>query len=284
MKSIKVLTLAFLLPAIAGAEITAREVIERIKQNVGVPWRDQTVDTIKAGDPETPITGIATTMMATFDVLKQAAASGKNLVITHEPTFYSHLDQTDTLRKESDPVWADKEKFIRDHKLVVFRFHDHWHMRKPDGIREGMTRALGWEKYEDSEMPALYTLPETTLDRLAANVKKSLNVRVLRVVGPRDMKATKVALLPGASGSTAHRRMLQRDDVEVLAIGEVPEWETTLYVDDAIAQGKRKALILIGHTPSEQRGMANCATWLKTFIKDVPIEFVPSREPFWTPR
>jgi hypothetical protein len=98
------------------------------------------------------------------------------------------------------------------------------------------------------------------------------------------MKATKVALLPGASGSAAHRRMLQRDDVEVLAIGEVPEWETILYVDDAAAQGKKKALILIGHTPSEQAGMANCATWLKTLMKDVPVEFVPSAEPFWSPR
>jgi len=284
MDVIKLVILAVSLSTTARTEVVAREVIERIKQHVGVQWREQTVDTIKAGDPETRVTGIATTMMATFDVLRRAAAAGKNLIITHEPTFYSHLDQTDTLRKENDTVWADKEKFIRDHKLVVFRFHDHWHMRKPDGIREGMTQALGWQKYQDSATPALYTLPETTLERLAGSITKSLNVRVLRVVGPRDMKVSKVALLPGASGSAAHRRMLQRDDVEVVAIGEVPEWETILYVDDAAAQGKRKALILIGHIPSEQAGMANCAEWLKTFIKDVPVEFVPAAEPFWTPR
>ena len=36
--------------------------------------------------------GIATTMMATLDVMKRAAAAGKNMVITHEPTFYSHQD------------------------------------------------------------------------------------------------------------------------------------------------------------------------------------------------
>src|SRR4051794_16001717 len=72
--------------------LTARAVIERIQKQVGVPWRAQTVDTIKAGSPETPVTGIATTFMATFDVLQRAAAAGKNLVITHEPTFYSHED------------------------------------------------------------------------------------------------------------------------------------------------------------------------------------------------
>jgi hypothetical protein len=72
--------------------------------------------------------------------------------------------------------------------------------------------------------------------------------------------------------------------VEVLVIGEVPEWETIEYVSDAAAEGKRKALILMGHIPSEQAGMENCAEWLKTFIKDVPVAFVPAAEFFWTPR
>jgi hypothetical protein len=30
--------------------------------------------------------------------------------------------------------------------------------------------------------------------------------------------------------------------------------------------------------------MENCADWLKTFIKDVKIGFVPTAEPFWMPR
>ncbi len=261
---------------------TASQIIERIKAQVGVPWRAQTVDTIKSGDPETPVTGIATTMMATYDVLQRAAAQGRNLVITHEPTFYSHLDSTEALK--NDPVWQEKEKFIREHKMVVFRFHDHWHMRRPDGILQGMTNALGWQKFRNPDMPALYTMPETTLNALAATIRKQLNVQVLRVVGTPSMKLTKVALLPGAGGAASHRAMLQRSDVEALAIGEVPEWETIEYVADAVAQGKRKALILIGHIPSEQAGMENCADWLKTFIQDVPVTFVPAMEPFWVPR
>jgi putative NIF3 family GTP cyclohydrolase 1 type 2 len=98
------------------------------------------------------------------------------------------------------------------------------------------------------------------------------------------MKVTNVALLPGAGGPLGHRRVLQRDEVEVLLIGEVPEWETIEYVSDAVAQGKRKALILVGHIASEQPGMENCAEWLKTFVKDVPVGFVPTVEPFWMPR
>ena len=30
--------------------------------------------------------------------------------------------------------------------------------------------------------------------------------------------------------------------------------------------------------------MKECAAWLKTFITEVPVEFVPAGEPFWTPK
>ena len=72
-------------------------------------------------------------------------------------------------------------------------------------------------------------------------------------------------------------------DVEVLLVGETREWETVEYVADAVTEGKRKALIVIGHVPSEQAGMEECARWLKTFIKNVPVEFVATKQPFWTP-
>ena len=125
--------------------LTAGQALQRIQQQTGVTAKSDTVDTIKAGSPDTPITGIATTFAATLDVLQRAAASGKNLIVTHEPTFYNHLDKTADL--ESDAVLAAKQAFIKEHHLVVFRFHDTWHARRPDGIFEGMTSALGWEKY-----------------------------------------------------------------------------------------------------------------------------------------
>ena len=78
----------------ADSPLTVGQVIERIQKNLGVPWRTPTVDTLKAGTPDTPVQGIATTMMATFDVLQRAAKAGRNFVITHEPTFYNHEDTT----------------------------------------------------------------------------------------------------------------------------------------------------------------------------------------------
>ena len=270
-------------PLLAQNKPTAREIVQRIQKNVGVPWTTPTVDTFKAGNPDEPVTGIAVTMMATLDVLERAAASGNNFVITHEPTFYNHLDQTAQLEKQHDAVLAEKQKFIRDHHLVVWRFHDHWHARKPDGILLGMTHALGWEKYQNPEHQFLFTLPETTLEQLAEQVKRKLDVRALRVVGDPNMKLTKVGFLPGAAGSERQIQALERPDVEALLIGESPEWETVEYVADAATEHRHKGLVIIGHVKSEQAGMEECTRWLKTFVTDVPVTFVPAPEPFWLP-
>jgi putative NIF3 family GTP cyclohydrolase 1 type 2 len=261
---------------------TAQEVIAAIQEHVGVPWKTDTVDTFKAGNPETRVTGIAVTMMATLDVLQRAAVKGENLVITHEPTFYNHLDRPDGM-DESDAVWKEKREFIEKNGLVVWRFHDHWHLRNPDGILAGMVKALGWEKYQSAENPHLFAMPETSLEKLAADVAKRLETPVLRVVGNPEMRVSKVALSPGAAGFQRETHALEMDNVEVLLVGETREWETVEYAADAVTEGKKKALIVIGHVPSEQAGMEECARWLKTFVKNVPIEFVATKQPFWTP-
>jgi len=261
---------------------TAREVVAAIQEHVGVPWQAETVDTFKAGNPETRVTGIAVTMMATLDVLQRAAANGQNLIITHEPTFYDHLDRPQGM-EESDAVWKEKQAFIEKNGLVIWRFHDHWHRRNPDGILAGMVKALGWDKYQSAENPHLFTVPETTLEKLAADVAKRLETPVLRVVGNPEMKVTRLALSPGSAGFERETHALELENVEVLLVGETREWETVEYAADAVTEGKRKALIVIGHVPSEQAGMEECARWLKTFLKDVPIEFVATKQPFWTP-
>ena len=76
----------------SGAAITAQDIVDRIRKNVGVEWSGDTVDTFKAGDPATVVTGVVTTSMATLDVLQKAVQAGANLVVTAAPTFYSRAD------------------------------------------------------------------------------------------------------------------------------------------------------------------------------------------------
>ena len=287
IKPIRVgVALAVLLLGVSGVDAqehrtTARELVAEIQKQVGVEWKKDTVDTFKAGNPDTPVTGVAVTMMATMDVLQRASAKGLNFVITHEPTFYAHLDTPEGI-PESDAVWAEKRAFIEKHGIVVWRFHDHWHMRKPDGIEAGNVHALGWEKFQRADNQYLFVIPETTLKELAKQVSQKLGSSVVRVVGDPAMKITKVAFSPGAAGSPREIHALEQDDVQVLMVGETREWETVEYAADAVSEGRKKALIVIGHIPSEQPGMEECARWLKGFVKGVPVEFVPAKQPFWT--
>ena len=263
--------------------ITAREIVERIKEKVGCEWSEQTVDTFKAGDPDAPVNGIATTFMATVDVLRRASQAGLNFVITHEPTFYNHPDDTSGLA--GDAVLAAKQAFLAESGLVVWRFHDHWHRRTPDGILEGVVQVLGWEACQREGDQQSFDLPETTLGELAATMASRLGSRAPRVVGDPAMVVTKVALCPGAAPWSAHLRLLQREDVEVLAVGESREWEAVEYVRDAAALGMKKALVVLGHAASEEPGMARLARWLSGFVGEVPVEFVPAGSPFaaWRP-
>jgi putative NIF3 family GTP cyclohydrolase 1 type 2 len=265
----------------SSAPLTAADAIKRIIAATGATPPPGTVDTIKAGDPNTVVTGIATTFLDTWQVLEKAVADHKNLVITHEPTFYNHPDDMTVLG--DDPVQAQKLAYIKEHHLVVWRFHDTWHLRKPDGILEGVIDEFGWKPYQSSADPHLFTLPQTTLTQLAATLRAKAGSRLMRVIGDPNMPVTQVALLPGASGLTRQVKMLERDDVQVLVAGEAAEWETVEYARDAAAQGRHKALILLGHEVSEEAGMRYCAEWLKSVLPGVPIEYIRAGEPFWMP-
>ena len=270
-------------PVKAEKILTANDVIEQIKAHVGVPWQEPTVDTFKAGDPQSHVTGVAVTMMATLDVLKRAAANGQNLIITHEPTFYDHMDNPAQLPQgEDDAVLKEKRAFIAEHHLVIWRFHDYWHRCKPDGIEAGNVHALGWEKYQDPANQYLFTIPETTVAELAEELRVKLNAAVPRIAGDREMKVTRVAFSPGSAGFHRETGALEMPGLQVLIAGETHEWETVEYATDAHTEGRAKALILLGHIASEQAGMKECARWLKTFIAGVPIEFVPTGD-MWAP-
>lgn len=266
--------------AVPDAPLTAADVIARIKAHIGVPWRDRTVDGIVYGDPATPVAGIATTMMATFDTLKDAVAEGKNLVISHEPTFWTHQEDVSDL--SSNPLYRTKCEFMKRHNVVSFHFHDHWHALRPqDGIAVGMMRQLGWQAFSVAGNPYRFALPEQSLADLVEHFRTVLKADTVRVVGDPALRVRRVGASWGYFSGSACNAAFE-SDLDVLVIGETREWESVEYAQDAISAGARKALVVLGHVASEQWGMAYCAKWLKGFVPEVPVRFLQTREPFWT--
>ena len=256
--------------------MTAQEVVTAIRQKLadqGIAWRAETVDTFKAGNPEATISGVATTGMATFAVLKRAAKAGRSFVITHEPTFYNHQDATSAL--EQDPTYQAKQRFIRDNNLVVWRFHDHAHALRPDPLVAGSARMLGWTAYASPSEPRIYVLPPTTLRQLARDVSARLGGRAIRVAGDPDMKVTRVALGPGYGVPAL------TTSFDVSVGGEAPEaGGNAQYAADAGASGQPRGVIILGHMMSEDWGMREVADWLKGFITGTPVEWIAAGEPF----
>jgi putative NIF3 family GTP cyclohydrolase 1 type 2 len=216
-----------------------------------------------------------------MDVLRRAVALHANLIVTHEPTFYNHRDESTLFT--SDPVYKEKLAYIRDHHLVIWRFHDQWHLRVPDGIGEGFIAAVGWQQYQHPNDPFFFTLPPTTVDQLAQDLQQRLHTRIVRVIGDPHLRVTGVAYCAGASGEEEHIEALEHDDVQVLVAGESSEWEAVEYVHDAQQQHRPKALILLGHNTSEEDGMDTAAIWLRTVFPGLPVEHVRSGEPYWLP-
>jgi putative NIF3 family GTP cyclohydrolase 1 type 2 len=265
-------------PRLPRFELTAQQAIDRIRARVGVPWRDTTVDTFKAGDPATVITGIATVVMATLPALRQAAAAGRNLIVTCEPTFYNGNE--DPGLRATDPVYLAKKAFIDDHRLVVWRFSDHWGARVPNEFASALADTLGWAKLQTPANPLIYAVPSTTLGALAAQARARLGVRGgMRVIGSSGMRIQRVLVSPGTTSlQTAIDNLPQAD---VILSGEPREWEAVEYVADTAAAGQPKGMIAVGRLVSQEPGMRTCAAWLRTIIPEVPVEAIAIGDPYW---
>jgi putative NIF3 family GTP cyclohydrolase 1 type 2 len=261
------------------APLTAQQIIERIRKNLGVPWRADTLDGFKAGEPTVEVTGIATTAMATMDVLTHASKEKANLVVTLEPAYFSRLD---AMPGADDPVYAAKREFIQKNGLIVWRFTDHWRARKPDPFATGLGRTLAWTGYQVNDDPFRYDLPGGTLSALADDLAKRLKTRAgIRIIGEPQTRIRRVALLPGLS--TLAAAMKAMPEVDLILAGETREWESVEYAQDTVASGQKKALIMLGRVVSQDPGMNVCAEWLKTLVPEVPVQWIPAGDPYWRP-
>lgn len=273
--------------ALSGELETARpeiqKVLDLLKNEATGGEKSKTVDSVKTGDPSQRVTGIVTTFMANVETIERAIELGANLIVTHEPTFYNHFDDTSYLSE--DPVYQYKRRLIDEHDIVVWRYHDYIHSVDPDPIMTGLVEELGWQDYlepdtVDHHLGAIFTPPVETMGELIDVLKTTLDLPTIRYVGDPDMKCERVGLMVGAAGGRLQILFLSNTDADVLVVGEISEWEVSEYVRDANSMGQAKGLIVMGHSPSEDPGMAWLAKWMKPRYPNIPITHVSAPSPF----
>ncbi|MBD2867159.1 Nif3-like dinuclear metal center hexameric protein [Paenibacillus arenilitoris] len=259
--------------------LTIRNVIESLRSTV--PPIENTVDVLAPGDPDAEVRGIATTFMATRQVIDRALALGVNLLISHEAAYYSHR-----LTKpfpDGDPVYRGKQERLRESGLAVYRHHDYCHRLEPDPIMTGLLRELAWEACVEEMLPAAAVLriPETSASEVAEYVKARLSIPYVRVAGDPDKACSRIGVLVGYRGGGDNAIPLYRDKgLDLVIAGEGPEWETPEYVRDSAYQGDSRALLVIGHAESEEPGMRDLAERLRESYPGLPVHFIPSEPVF----
>lgn len=272
------------------------EILARLEQYHTQIDEAHTCDVVKIGDVTAQCTGIVICTYTSVEVIKKAVELNANLIICHEPTFYSHEDTTDWLKDNS--VYRAKAALLEQHGIVVYRDHDRIHGGTPSRIRSemdlifyGIMKELGWEDYciGFENKPLLYEIPETTAGELARMLIKKLNLTGARIVGDKNTVVRKVffcehvtaANFGGMEPDKAAIAEIEAGDYDVMIPFEIVDWTVSTYVRDSAALGRPRAIIEMGHFNVEEAGMKYMEKWLPGIIDQAaPVTYVQSGDSF----
>jgi putative NIF3 family GTP cyclohydrolase 1 type 2 len=216
-------------------------------------------------------------MFPTVDVIEETARLGANFIIAHEPSFYNHTDDKNWV--PDNKVLKQKQELLNKYRIAIWRFHDYWHSYRPDGIRYGVLKMADWLTYDQDARP-IFTIPPTKLEDLVRHLKQTLKISHVKVLGDLNQVCGKIALMPGAAGGQVQISLVEKENPDVLIVGEVHEWETAEYFRDAIQLGQKKSLVILGHSVSEDPGMVWLSDWLQQRVKGIKVTHIASGDPF----
>lgn len=280
-----------------ATDLTALAVIERLRQQVGATWLGGTSECIESGSQDTHLTGITTAWTPTIDVLHKAIATRHNLIISMEPPFWRETGTVKTETSmgspsdavlESSTAYRYKKKLIDDHQLVLWRFNENYRALPENPRLNALARTLGYKEHEDAPATkrlaaigaGVYSVPETSLIALARQAGDHARARALRVLGNPAAIIRRIALLPGYMADADIMAMVHQRDIDAVVCGEACEWEAFVYAEDWITAGWGKGMIMLGRAASEDPGAQELASWIKSFVPEVPVTGLATGEPF----
>jgi putative NIF3 family GTP cyclohydrolase 1 type 2 len=258
--------------------MTIRAFINWLKMSLGIAWKETAIDVLLYGDPDIALKNVAVTMMATQEVLEKAVQRGCNLIITHEPLFYNHHHEFQRLL--DDAVYQAKEKYLRDHGLCVFHLHDNVHQAGFDYIAVGMAKKLGWGDYRIDDSYKSFRMAGVKLARILKDIEVGLEPTAARHIGDKDAVYEHVIASWGFMMMENAVKLINRHESCVLIAGETHEWEFVEYVHDAHRLGLRKALVVVGHVPSEAGGMEFLCDYLREKAPALSISYIKTGDLF----
>jgi putative NIF3 family GTP cyclohydrolase 1 type 2 len=264
-------------PVVADAPMTAQQIADKITAIMGPAWNPASYrDTFKMGDPNTPVNGVASCFMSTFDVIKRAHEKGLNFVITHEPTIWTDADLL--LPVQNDPLYKLKLEYVNDNKMILWRTHDSWHKMQPEPMNAAQNKKLGWDKYALASDPKTCQFPPIRLRDVVAQYAQKVPTNSVRVIGNPD--AVVKSLTYCGHSCVQNIEGLEKCDATISI--EVREFETVEYGRDMLASGSKGAMVISSHEAGEENGMEYFTSWFKEHLPGIHIELIPTTDRLWT--
>ena len=266
----------------AGSAVTAGDVHDYLR-SLGKQWvhAQRTVDTFKAGGPQLAVEGIAVAWMSYLESLRKARELGCNLFITHEPTYYNHHDQDESVFEFE--IARRKREFIQQSGMAIIRCHDVWDRVAKIGIRDAWARFLGLEKEVETAVatepsPArpycgVYEIAPVKAGEYAQQVADkvaALGQEAVLLVGPEEKLIRSVAVGTGAATPFRHMFHDLKADLCVCSDDGFSFWR-----DGSLAIDMQYPVVIVNHACSEEVGMKRLAEHLSEKFPGIAVHHVP---------
>ena len=241
--------------------------------------KSRTVDRFIIGDPGTRIKKIATCWMSDWKTCRKAIESGANVLVTHEPTFYTHWDLDE---KEGDYFRAPdftrklyleqvdkKKKWINENGLVIIRNHDTMDALKDVGIPFAFGNFLGFNNSMIIASRTYYNVyrtekqPAATFARYLAHKLSEIGQPGVAFYGDPDRQIASVGVGTGCICDPLEFADLKPD--LFIAIDDVVRtWTQTAFASDT-----GQPLVVINHGTTEEMGMRMLNKIIKQKFPDI---------------
>ena len=253
----------------------AQEVQEYLQSLAG-HWQypENTVDTFKAGDPNTTVRGIAVGWMSYTWALRQALDLDCNVFVTHEPTYYNHRDDDPDIFRFAGV--REKRRFIEKNELVIIRCHDLWDQMPQIGIADSWGRLLDWGRSVNGDTYVrIYELKGETAGEIARHVSRCTAIYGqpgVQLIGSADKHVHRVSI--GTGAITPYLECIERFDIDLAICTDdgIDYWR-----EGAFAIDMEIPIIVVNHHVSEEIGVSSLAEQICRRIPAIPVHHIKQR-------
>jgi len=232
----------------------------------------RTCDGLKAGSLDRKVVRVAVTWMATRAVIEMAAARRADLIICHEPLYYTHYD--DLARRRRYPASVAKRALLTPHRIAVYRVHDVWDFLPKYGIHDSWVRQLGIFTPDPNRGPLMCRVKPAPFAMVLEQVRRAMGLQYVLACGDVSRMVRHVYLGIGAMGIVVVEQAVKHR-ADALIVGEQIEWEAVRLAEDSgLPMG------LVGHCVSENAGMQAMVKYLEKQLPGPEYFFLDAGHPF----